>query len=47
MAFSHFKQGWCEPINFDIVQCNDVDFVKIMIHESITTEYTTCHYAYC
>jgi hypothetical protein len=25
MAFSRFKQGWCEPINFDLVQCNDLD----------------------
>jgi hypothetical protein len=23
--FSHFKQGRCEPINFDLVQCNDLD----------------------
>jgi hypothetical protein len=25
MAFSHFKQERCEPINFDLVQCNDLD----------------------
>jgi len=25
MVFSHFKQGWCEPINFDAVQYNDLD----------------------
>ena len=23
MAFSHFKQGRLEPINFDLIQCND------------------------
>ena len=25
MAFSHFKQGRLEPINFDLIQCNDLD----------------------
>ena len=37
MAFSHFQQGRLELINFDLVQYNDMDFVRIMIHESITT----------
>jgi hypothetical protein len=25
MAFTHFKQDRLEPINFDLVQCNDWD----------------------
>jgi len=25
MAFSHFKQGRLKPINFDLIQCNDLD----------------------
>jgi hypothetical protein len=25
MSFSHFKQGRCESIDFDLVQCNDLD----------------------
>jgi hypothetical protein len=28
MAFSHFKQGRYEPINFALVKCNDTDLQK-------------------
>ena len=38
MAFSHFKQGRLEPINFDPIQCNDWDLQESMIRESIATE---------
>jgi len=47
MTFSHFKQGRLETINFDLIQCNDLDLQGVIIHESITTKSTTCHYAYC
>jgi len=46
MVFYHFKQGQLEPMDFDFVQYNDLDLQRIMIHKSIITESTTCHYAY-
>jgi hypothetical protein len=46
MTFSHFKQGRLEPINFDLVQCNNLDLQRSMICEFITTEFTISHYAY-
>jgi hypothetical protein len=41
-----FMQGQLEPINFDLVQYNDLNLQRTMIRESITTESTTCQYAY-
>ena len=28
MAFSHLKQGRLEPINFDLIQYNDLDLYE-------------------
>jgi len=47
MVFFYFKQGQLESINFDLVQRNNLDLQRTMIHESITIESTVSHYAYC
>jgi hypothetical protein len=46
MILSHFKKGGLESINFNLIQHNDLDLQGIIIRKSMTTESTTCHYAY-
>jgi len=43
MIVFHFKQGRLKPINFDLIRCNDLDLQRVMIHESVIGESTTCH----
>jgi len=48
MTFDHFKCKWLEPINFILIQCDDLELLHkdyIFMNERLANQ-TTCDYAY-